>query len=141
VDGASGAELLMLMLDSSPQGDAVAPEPVVDTPQRVPSDIEMLAIAGPNLARKPGRMLVLSARTMRELGTATRNPILAAAGNQLRDQLRGPLGTLLNVGRGRPEERDEPPAPGPLPANAPSTPFNGAITPHRVFAFRSAPLD
>ena len=72
----------------------------------------MLAIAGPNLARKPGRMLVLSARTMRELGTATRNPILAAAGNQLRDQLRGPLGTLLNIGRKRPEERDEMPERG-----------------------------
>ncbi|MEY2467803.1 MAG: diacylglycerol O-acyltransferase / wax synthase [Actinomycetota bacterium] len=141
VDGASGAELLMLMLDSSPEGDVVAPESVVETPDRVPNDTEMLAIAGANLARKPGRLLVLSARAMREVGNATRNPVLAAAGNQLRDQLRGPLGSLLNIGRRRPEERDETPVTGPLPANAPRTPFNRSITPHRVFAFRSAKLE
>ncbi|MBA2608673.1 MAG: wax ester/triacylglycerol synthase family O-acyltransferase, partial [Actinobacteria bacterium] len=141
VDGASGAELLMLMLDSSPEGDSVPSEPVVETPERVPNDTEMLAIAGANLARKPGRMLVLGARTMRELGNATRNPVLAAAGNQLRAQLRGPLGALLNIGRKRPEERDEIPTVGPLPLSAPRTPFNRSITPHRVFAFRSATLD
>ncbi len=141
VDGASGAELLMLMLDSSPAGDEVPSEPVVERPERMPTDAEMLGLTAVSLARKPARLLVLSARAMREMGQATRNPILAAAGNQLRDQLRGPLGSVFNIGRRRPEERDEPPVSGPLPNNAPSTPFNQAITPHRVFAFRSAPLE
>ncbi len=141
VDGASGAELLMLMLDSSPDGDDVPSEPVVARPERPPTDREMLGHVALNIARKPGRLLVLSARAMREMGAATRNPVLAAAGNQLRDQLRGPLGSILNIGRTRPEERDEPPAVGPLPDNAPRTPFNQSITPHRIFAFRSAPLE
>ncbi len=141
VDGASGAELLTLMLDSSPDRAEAPVEVMVDHAERGASDAEMLAIVGANLARKPARLLVLTARTMREVGRATRNPVLVAAGNQLRDQLRGPLGTVLNVGRRRPEERDEPPAVGPLPQNAPHTPFNQSITPHRVFAFRSASLD
>nr|MBA2624099.1 wax ester/triacylglycerol synthase family O-acyltransferase [Acidimicrobiia bacterium] len=141
VDGASGAELLMLMLDSSPEGDAVPEESLVDRSERPPTDAEVLALAGANLVRKPARLLVLTARTMRDFGEATRNPILAAAGSQLRDQLRGPLGTLLNIGRRRGQERDEPPAVRPLPQAAPRTPFNQAITPHRVFAFRSAPLE
>ncbi|MDQ3147940.1 MAG: wax ester/triacylglycerol synthase family O-acyltransferase [Actinomycetota bacterium] len=141
VDGASGAELLMLMLDGSPGGDDIPPEPLVARPERLPTDAEMLALAGANLARKPARLLVLTARTLRDLGESTGNPLLAAAGTQLRDQLRGPLGALLNVGRRRPQERDEPPPPRPLPEGAPRTPFNQSITPHRVFAFRSAPLD
>ena len=46
VDGASGAELLTMMLDSSPEGDAVPP-PGEDAPQpeAVPSDAEMLSAA------------------------------------------------------------------------------------------------
>lgn len=140
VDGALGAELLMLMLDASPDGDAIPSEPAVVKPERMPTDAEVMAATAVSLARKPGRLLVLSARAMRELGEATRNPILAAAGNQLRDQLRGSLGSALNFGRRRPEERDEVPKTEPLLANAPRTPFNQAITPHRVFAFRSAPL-
>lgn len=140
VDGASGAELLLLMLDGSPEGDVVPAESIVARPERPPTDAAMAMIAGANLARKPARMLVLTARTLRQLGEATRNPVLAAAGNQLRDQLRGPLGAVLNMGRKRPEERDEPPAPRPLPGGAPSTSFNQTITPHRVFAFRSASL-
>ncbi|HZU72687.1 MAG TPA: WS/DGAT domain-containing protein, partial [Acidimicrobiales bacterium] len=69
----------------------------------------------------------------------TRNPVLVAMANQWRGQLRGPLGTLLNIGRRRDEERDPPP---PLPnLRAPRVPFNATITPHRRFAFRSTSLD
>ncbi len=45
--------------------------------------------------------MLLGARTARELGKATRNPVLVAAANQVRDGLRGPLGAVLNVGRER----------------------------------------
>lgn len=140
IDGASGAELLTLMLDTSPRGGEVASAPVPRArPPRMPSTAEVLAATGLSLARKPGRMLVISARTMRDVGKATRNPLLVAAADQLRSSLRGPLGTLLNAGRRRPEERDAPPLR--LPSlNAPRTRFNRSITPHRKFAFRSTSL-
>ncbi len=138
VDGALGAELLTMMLDADPAGDDVSEAPAVAT-EPIPTDGEMLATAALNLARKPGRMLVLTARTARAMGETTNNPLLAAAGRQLREQLRGPLGNLLNARRERPEEPDEV-AEGPLPANAPATPFNRSITPHRSFAYRSVSL-
>jgi diacylglycerol O-acyltransferase / wax synthase len=140
IDGASGAELLTLMLDQTPEGDELAapPEGADWRPERVPTDAEVLARAGASLVRKPARGVVLTARTAREIGRATRNPILVAAANQVRDSLRGPVGTLLNLGRERsPEGR----AIGPLPSSAPRTPFNATITAHRRFAFRSTSLD
>jgi len=138
VDGASGAELLTLMLDSSPGGDELV-EAQEWIPERPPSDAEVLVRAVTNLARKPGRALVLGARTARDLGRATRNPALTGAANQVRSSLRGPIGSVLNLGRERSPETDVQP---PLPSlSAPPTPFNAAITPHRRFAFRSASLE
>lgn len=141
IDGASGAELLTMMLDESPERNDEPVVPVERKPERRPSDSELLIRTAANMTRRPARLLVLSARTMRDLGAATRNPILQAAGNQLRESLRGPVGALLNVGRSRrTEERDQPPLA--LPSlRAPRTPFNQSISPHRKFAFRSTSLD
>ena len=72
----------------------------------------MIARAVGGLVRKPGRAVLLSARTARELGRATRNPVLVAAANQVRASLRGPLGAVLNIGRARDDEGG---ALGPLP--------------------------
>jgi len=137
VDGASGAELTMLILDATPDAADVTPD--VDwRPDPAPTDMQVLARASVNLVRKPGRALLLSARALRELGEATRNPAIIEASRQWRRSLRGPLGQLLNRGRKRDEERDPPPS---LPtAMAPRTPFNGPITAHRKFAFRAASL-
>lgn len=141
VDGASGAELLTLMLDASPEGDDIPPPPPATDPEPLPTDAEMLAAAANSLARKPGRMLVLSSRTVRAFGETTNNPILTAAGRQLRSQLRGPLGAVLNIGRRREQEIDEASDARPLPGAAPRVSFNGSITPHRSFAFRSVQLE
>ena len=138
IDGASGAELLTLMLDTT-----LAPTPpeapAAWQPAPFPSDAEVLARVVPNLARKPARALLLGARTARDIGRATRNPFLVGAANQVRRSLRGPVGAVLNLGRQR---GDEAQVVGPLPSLAPPpTPFNARITPHRRFAFRSTSLD
>ncbi|MGH2684493.1 MAG: WS/DGAT/MGAT family O-acyltransferase [Actinomycetota bacterium] len=140
VDGASGVELLTLMLDQEPGGDPiVVPDDAVRRPERLPTDTELVMRATANLVRKPARGLLLTARALRELGEATRNPALVAIARQWRQSLRGPLGTVLNIGRNREEERDPPP---PLPnLRAPRTPFNASISPHRRFAMRSTSLD
>jgi WS/DGAT/MGAT family acyltransferase len=138
VDGASGAELLTMMLDASPEGDDL-PDAEPWHPESPPTDAEVLVRTIVGLARKPGRAIVLGARTVRDFGKATRNPALVSAANQIRGGLRGPIGRVLNVGRERSPETD---VPGPLPSlAAPPTPFNAAISPHRRFAFRSVPLE
>jgi WS/DGAT/MGAT family acyltransferase len=139
IDGAAGAELLVLMLDGDPEGDEIEAPADVWRPEREPTDSEVLLRAGANLVRKPGRAVVLATRTVRELGKATRNPVMVAAANQVRDSLRGPLGAVLNIGRTRSPEGE---SIGPLPSGgAPRTPFNGAITAHRRFAYRSTSLE
>ena len=139
VDGASGAELLTLMLDQTPEGDDIPPPTEEWRPERLPTDAEVIARASANLLRKPGRMALLSARAARELGKATRNPVLVGAANQWRASLRGPVGAVMNIGRARDEDRDPPP---PLPnLRAPRTPWNRSITPHRNFSFQSTSLD
>jgi diacylglycerol O-acyltransferase len=138
VDGASGVDLLTIMLDSEPEADPPTPPTEPWKGERVPGDAEMLGLAALGLTRKPARALLLGARTAREIGQATRNPALVAAANQVRGSLRGPLGTVLNLGRDRGDDRDAPPA---LPSlRPPRTPFNDRITPHRRLALGSASL-
>src|ERR671917_362580 len=121
IDGASGAELLTLMLDSDPAGDPVEAPEGEWRPEPAPTDAEVLLRASGGLLRKPGRALVLGTRTVRDLGRATRNPVVVAAANQVRAGLRGPIGALLNIGRERVPEGQ---VVGPLPRSAPRTPFN-----------------
>src|SRR5687768_2422606 len=63
VDGASGVELLTLMLAHDPGGDpVVVPADPAPRAERLPSDTEIMMRATANLVRKPGRGLLLTAR-------------------------------------------------------------------------------
>jgi WS/DGAT/MGAT family acyltransferase len=105
----------------------------------MPTDLQLLTKTAVGLTRKPGRALLLSVRTAREIGTATRNPVLVAAAKQARRSLRGPLGSVLNLGRDREAaERDR--LPTLASVRPPRTPFNGPITAHRKLALGSASL-
>lgn len=129
VDGAAGVELLTLMLDDSP---APAPaRPVLDgwSAKPMPNDLAVLAAAAGSMVRKPVKAAFLVAQLTRGMASSLRNPVLHAAANQM-------VSGLRSVATRRPPE-----ASGPLPRlRAPSTPFNGPLTPRREFVFASASL-
>jgi len=104
IDGASGEELMVAILDIDPDGDE---RPAPDhpwAPDHVPTDTEMVAYALASLAGQPVR----AAKTVRRtVETALR----------VRDTNRRPDLT-----------------PPPLPFTAPATSMNGTLTPHRTIA-------
>ncbi len=111
IDGVSGAELLVALLDLENE-PAPSPNPTPDwKPERLPSDLAMLGRAMVELAPYPRRMLKALRRTV-ELTLS------------LREHHREP---------------DAPPPASPF-FHAPRTSFNAAITPHRSVAFAQVPL-
>lgn len=110
IDGMSGAELMVSLLDFAPEPREVPPPDKPWRPERAPNDIEVLARAAVHGVVKPMSMM-------------RRVPKL--------------LGTVLNVGRRALEPGASLP---PAPFQAPRTPFNKALTPHRRFAVKTIPL-
>ena len=101
VDGASGAELLTLMLDADPEGDPIEPpdERVAARAACRPT-ARCSCEAAASLVRKParGRAAQRAAPSASSAGPPAtrrwwRRPTRCAA------SLRGPLGTVLNIGR------------------------------------------
>lgn len=117
IDGVSGIEVMAKFLDPGPTTGTV---PSADRPGhtvriRVPSAPELLAWAVPALIRQPERalgVLRITFGAVRELVERNR--------------------------RLRKEEEIDPP---PAPFRAPRTSLNGAISPHRRFAFLQVPLE
>jgi WS/DGAT/MGAT family acyltransferase len=132
IDGVSGAELLQVLLDRSPDGDVVeAGEKEVPT-DRVPGSLEMLARGVGGLALQPGRILGTARRTIRDL-RQQEGAFGAVVGSLGLDRL--PLAGGFLRRRGPQVDAD------PIPQrSAPRTPWNRSITPHRRFAFFSLPL-
>lgn len=129
IDGASGVEMMSILLDH--EVDSVAPEPPADgsTLDVMPSSLELLGRASINMARNPARITRITLRSLGELAKAVRRIDLANTFDALQRRLR-PASD---------EQRDQPPR---LPRiTAPATPFNKAITAHRRFAIGSVPLD
>jgi diacylglycerol O-acyltransferase len=121
IDGVSGAELLTLLLDLTPEGrELPAAAPFI--PHDPPNWAKMAALAASWLAWRPVQTVRIANELMR---------VLPAVGPAL-----SPLiGGLLGLGRGDG---------GVIPSvagRAPATPFNWPITPHRRLALRSVDLD
>ena len=110
IDGASGNEMTVALLDLTPEIAEHEPEEEW-TPDRVPSDPELLTYAATSLARQP-------LRVARALGKTVG-------------------GALAVRRRNRQQPNLEPP---PSPFSAPRTSFNTAITPRRSFAYTSVSL-
>ena len=71
------------------------------------------------------------------MARASRNPAVIDLADKVRGSLRGPLGSVLNVGRERDPEQDLPRLP---PLVTPPAPFNGPVSRYRRFVHRALPL-
>lgn len=111
IDGVSGAEILGTVLDIRPEPRQVEPEAQPFVPRPLPSKVDLVRRGLP-------RLTVQSLQAARTMPKALRYV----------GQLQGASSARSADGR----------APG--RAKAPRTPFNGAITAHRRFAFDSLPL-
>jgi diacylglycerol O-acyltransferase len=120
IDGASGAELLTVLLDLTPAGrDLPAAEPFSpDSPPALPA---LAAKAVARMAWRPVQTVRLTNELVKIL------PTLAPAMNSV-------VGGMLGLNRG------DGGIIATTPGRAPSTPFNKPITPHRRIAFRSVDL-
>jgi diacylglycerol O-acyltransferase len=121
IDGASGAELLTVLLDLTPSGREL-PAAVPFQPESPPPLPELAARAVARLAWRPVQTVRLTNELVRLL------PTLAPAVSTL-------VGGMLGLNRG-----DGAVIAG-APGRPPATPFNKPITPHRRIAFRSVDLD
>ncbi len=132
IDGASGAELLTMLLDTKPSRKL--PEPPPDGKPKgepVPTPAEMLSRTALNFALRPERLVRAQMRALRDFSA-----IAGQQGSELMDaSLKVLSRTRSRVGGG---EADGPAVPA---GSAPPTPFNRSITPARRYAFRSTALD
>jgi WS/DGAT/MGAT family acyltransferase len=110
IDGVSGNEMTVAVLDLTPEVAEVPPPDPPWQPDRIPTDPELLAYAMQSLSRQP----LLAAKAVRRT---------AQAAISLRRKNREPDTT-----------------PPPAPFSAPRTSFNVALTPHRSFAYTSLSL-
>jgi WS/DGAT/MGAT family acyltransferase len=111
IDGASGEELLVAILDMTPEIEQKPAPEEPWKPDHVPSDTEMMGYALVSLAQTPVRAVKTVRRTVE-------------AGLRIREN-------------NRKEPNVKPP---PSPFSAPPTSFNAALTPHRAFATASLSL-
>jgi diacylglycerol O-acyltransferase len=130
IDGLSGAEIMGVLFDLAPEGRDL-PEPEVNGADRRPNDLEMLTRGLMGLPRYPLRVLRSLPRALPNLDES---PLFAGIPGtslvaKLTDRLTRPLsnretGVLAHTSY-----------------RAPTTCFNGRISPHRRYAFGRLELD
>ncbi len=123
IDGLSGAEIMALLLDLTPEGRDVPPpaedDDLADPP---PSTLQMLGLGVLGLPRYPVRMLKALPKAIPNLED-TPFGIFPGVGT-----LSKVAGVLSRDGVQRPD------------LTAPKTPFSGRISPHRRYIFGQLPL-
>ena len=140
VDGAAGAMMLAALLDLDPAARPTG-RPMEWTPEAVPTDEELLRITAREYLRRPEKMVRLSVRTTRELAAATRSGGMRALADLIAQPMPGPMGKLMRERLRSQSGTDVDHPPALPPTQAPRTPWNQAISPHRRFAYTSVPLD
>ncbi len=120
IDGVSGAEILTILLDPSPEGRDIEPPKKKWRPDRVPSQMSLLARSGITAALQPAKAIRLGidfAKAIPALKPLTTIPALLGLQRDDEEVLSRP--TLI----------------------APHSILNDAITPHRRWAFGSIELE
>jgi diacylglycerol O-acyltransferase len=130
VDGLSGAEILTILLDPSPEGREVPPAPPRRR-ERVPSQVEMLALGIAALPRQPlraVRALPSTLANLEDLPGVRALPGISLLGRAATEARRLLPGVECH-------EVDA------LATRAPQTRFNRRVSAHRRFSFGSISLD
>jgi WS/DGAT/MGAT family acyltransferase len=135
IDGASGVELIQLLLET--EADAPPPEPSREvepwTADEPPGALELLGRTALGYATRPQKMLELQVQLLRTAARLTGNPVF----RQLAFAAMPGVRALRRLSGERPDGTVPPTlATGP----APPTPWNRAVTAHRRFAIRTLRL-
>jgi WS/DGAT/MGAT family acyltransferase len=140
IDGAAGAEMLAAILDVDP---GYRPSGIVGSwpTEQAPTDDELLRITAREYLRRPEKFVRLSVRSARELAAATRSGGLRALADLIAQPMPGPIGAMMRERLRAQQGDDTDRAPALPPTQAPRTPWNRPITPHRRFAYCTIPLD
>jgi len=132
IDGISGAEILIAILDVTVEPRGVEPPPQEWRPDPLPTPVELLARGLASTAVTTGRVLTSLPRTLPHLidipGAA--NIPGARAVSDIADAV---VSLATRQVQARPSDGRD--------LTAPRTPLNGAITAHRRFSYGSVPLE
>lgn len=140
IDGAAGAMMLAAILDTDPDYRP-AGDPAPWTPERIPTDDELLRLTAVEYLKRPEKMVRQSVRALRDLAAVTQSGGLRILADLAAQPVPGPVGSMMRqrLRRHYGEDVDHPPALP--PTQAPRTPWNQAIGRHRRFAYTSVPLE
>jgi WS/DGAT/MGAT family acyltransferase len=128
IDGMSGAEIMGLLLDLTPEGRELPDAPVQEHDAK-PTDLQMLARGIAGLPMYPWRALKALPSTVPNIEDT---PFGVIPGAPALGKVAGTITRLARMRNGDMPDRGR--------LVAPKTIFNGRISPHRRFAFGQLPL-
>ncbi|HEX6246980.1 MAG TPA: wax ester/triacylglycerol synthase family O-acyltransferase [Nocardioidaceae bacterium] len=128
IDGISGEEILETIMDVTPEPREVEPEPAY-VPHRLPSTLDLVRRGVTAVALNPVEVLRTVPRSLSYLDELPGASNFPGAG--LLSSTAGVVSRALGGGHHVSHRK----------LQAPRTPFNGSITPHRRLAFGSVALD
>lgn len=135
LDGAAGAQMTIMMLDTDPDQDPEQPAALTWSDASVPSALELLGRTGVQYLTRPTKLARLQVRMLRNAASSggAAGPLLSATADAIR---RGIPGITPP-----PEDRHRADSLEGLPARAaPETPLNRTITAQRRFSYRAFDL-